>query len=73
MPDVLWDWAKTTGPAGFALIVWWLERKERLEAQKRNMELTDRLEKVATDAIVAIRRVNDLFTTGGRQPPGGAP
>jgi hypothetical protein len=64
LPDVIWDWAKTTGPAGFALIVWWLERKERIEAQKRNEALTDRLAKISENATLAVNRLTDILTAG---------
>lgn len=69
MPDVLWDWAKTTGPAGFALIVWWLERKERQDLQKRNDALVDRLEKIATESAVAFKSLREILMAGRRDSP----
>lgn len=67
LPDILWDWAKTTGPAGFAMIVWWLERKERQELQKRNDALVDRVEKIAIDCAVAVKSLKELLMTGRSQ------
>lgn len=60
----LWDWLKTTGPAGFAIVCWWLERQERRDLQKRNDDLVDRLEKVATDGAVAFKSLRDLLMAG---------
>jgi hypothetical protein len=66
VPDALWEILKTTGLAGFALIAWWLERRERIDQQKafqlRTDALVDDLKNVTSEANAAIQRIYDLLS-----------
>lgn len=67
VPDQIWDLLKTGGIAGFAILVWWLERRERSEVVKESQVRLDaqamRIEKIAMDATSAIQRVYDLLSS----------
>lgn len=76
----LWNAAKLAGPFGtlLMLVMWWLERVERIRVQKeqRDDKTADKaraealLERVITglhDAATAVRSLKDLLQAGARR------
>lgn len=72
MPDNfwmdLWEAAKLAGPFGtlFALMIWWLERQERLQERIRLREIyTSMLERVLLGlehSAAATEKLSELFS-----------
>lgn len=78
IPGWILEIIKALGVVGFAVIIWYLERRERLdnleqstkreaELQARNDILVEKLEKVTQESIVLGQRMLDLINTGRRQ------
>ena len=63
LPDQLWDAAKAAGWFGtaFTLFMWWLERGERRDLQKRNDDLVERLFTAASNTTAALTELKNYL------------
>lgn len=66
-PQQVVDWAATAGPATIFGLLWWLERGERRDLQKRYDDMVERALTGLNAAATAVQGLKDLLTAGGRR------
>lgn len=59
----LWEFVQTAGPAGIFAVMWWLERKERLEKDKELDAMAKEMVKAASETATALTAIKDVVTT----------
>lgn len=66
VPAAVWNLVTSLGPSGVILLFWWLERTERLETQRRNEALSERIITAMHDTKMALAGLKELLQAGRR-------
>lgn len=62
----LLEWAATASPFSIIILMWWLERQDRIAKDKLLHEINERSTAALTNAANAIQSLKELLSAGSR-------